>query len=229
MPSRTIRLQPECDMTTIAVKSKVLEANDAIASRMRSRFRGNHVFCMNFIGSPGSGKTRLLEATLPKLKLKYPCGVVEGDVKTDNDMRRIAALGIPAVQIETQGSCHLTAEKVEKSLDNLDGGYKLLIVENVGNLICTVPYDLGEDCRVTVVSVTEGEDKPLKYPAAFIAADIVVITKTDLEPYVDVSVEKLAANALSCKHDLLVFKTSAKTGEGIDALADYIAGELSRK
>ena len=213
-------------MTRVALKSKVLEHNDRVAEGLRARFHSSGTWCANLIGSPGSGKTTLLEAILPRLSERYRCGVVEGDVKTDTDMRRIAALGIPAVQIETQGSCHLTADMVERAIGDLPEQLDLLVIENVGNLICTVPYDLGENCRITVVSLTEGEDKPLKYPAAFMAARLVVITKTDLEPYVDARTAIMSRNVLSCNPGLRVFATSAKTGEGMDELAGYFVGSI---
>jgi hydrogenase nickel incorporation protein HypB len=213
-------------MTRVALKSKVLEHNDRIAGRLRTHFHGNGTFCLNLIGSPGSGKTTLLEAMLPRLAERFRCGVVEGDVKTDNDLRRIVALGIPAVQIETGGVCHLTADMVENALGDLADSMDLLVIENVGNLICTVAYDLGEDHRLVVVSIAEGEDKPLKYPAAFVSAHAVVVTKIDLEPYVDARVEIMVRNALSCNPSLRIFPVSARTGEGVGALAGFIAGKI---
>lgn len=216
-------------MTRIALKSSVLAHNDAIAGRLRARLHERGTVCLNIIGSPGSGKTTLLEAVLPQLAERFRCGVVEGDVATDNDMRRIVTLGIPAVQIETGGSCHLTAESVERALGDLSGGLDLLVIENVGNLICTVAYDLGEDDRIVVVSIAEGEDKPLKYPSAFVSANTVAVTKTDLEPYVDARVEIMVRNALSCNPGLRIFPLSAKTGEGLGAFVGYIAGKLTNR
>ena len=197
--------------------------NEQRAEKIRSEFHASGILSMNLIGSPGSGKTTLLEKVIPALEKHGKCGVIEGDVKTDCDMQRIAALNIPTVQIETLGSCHLSAEMVQKvladfSLDQLD----FIIIENVGNLICPVAYDLGEDHRLIVVSVTEGNEKPLKYPSAFVSADTLVITKIDLEPYVDASAAQIEDNALSINPGLKVFHTSAKTGDGIDNLADYL-------
>ncbi|MBN1292434.1 MAG: hydrogenase nickel incorporation protein HypB, partial [Candidatus Latescibacteria bacterium] len=194
-------------MTEISLKSKVMKKNDRIAENLRSMLHKHTIFGLNLIGSPGSGKTTLLEAVLPGLIKKLHCGVIEGDVKTDNDMKRIAALGVPAVQIETQGSCHLNAEMVLNAIDRFSlPSLDMLIIENVGNLICPVSYDLGEDYRVIVLSITEGDDKPLKYPSAFIFADVLVITKIDLEPYVDANVETMKSNALSLNPGLKVFK-----------------------
>jgi len=210
-------------MTEIKVRSRVLAKNDAIADRISGKLHRRGIWCINLIGSPGSGKTALLEAVFSRLGGETGCAVIEGDVKTDNDMRRIAALGVPAVQIETQGACHLNADMVERVLDELPlDETRLLVIENVGNLICPVPYRLGEDCRAVVISVAEGEDKPLKYPAAFANADVVVVTKTDLAPSVDVSPGGLRDNALSVNPNLAVFMTSAKTGDGIDSFAAFL-------
>ncbi len=179
-------------MSKIELRSKILKKNESIAEDIRSELSSNGLWCMNLIGSPGSGKTTLLEKTIPLLSKKGRCGVIEGDVKTDYDMKRIAALNIPTVQIETSGSCHLSSEMIKNvlqgfSLEELD----FLVIENVGNLICPVAYDLGEDQRLVIVSITEGDEKPLKYPAAFVSADVLVVTKADLEPYVDASVNKI--------------------------------------
>lgn len=223
-------VQKEAAMPKIELKSKILKKNESIAEDIRSELKKNGLWCMNLIGSPGSGKTTLLEKTIPLLSKKGRCGVIEGDVKTDYDMKRIAALNIPAVQIETSGSCHLSSYMIKNvlpdfSLDELD----FLIIENVGNLICPVAYDLGEDQRLIVVSITEGDEKPLKYPAAFVSADVLVVTKADLEQYVDASIKKIVANAKSINRNIAVFVTSAKTGEGIDSLAGYISEAFSAK
>jgi len=207
----------------VPVKSKVLAGNEQIAGEIRSVLGARGIKCMNLIGSPGSGKTSLLEALFREAKDTVRAAVIEGDVKTDNDMRRIAALGVPSVQIQTDGACHLDAERIRRELGNLPlEGIDLLLIENVGNLICPVAYYLGEDNRVIVISVTEGEDKPLKYPSAFVSADTVVITKTDLTPYIDADPETLKANALSVNPRLDVFFTSAKTGDGIRKLAEFL-------
>jgi hydrogenase nickel incorporation protein HypB len=207
----------------IKLKSKVLAKNDEIADGLRARLTGQGIFCLNLIGSPGAGKTKLLETVLPRLRERLPAAVVEGDVKTDHDMQRILAAGTPAVQIETGGGCHLNAEQIVSSLEQVKmDDLKLLIIENVGNLICPVSYQLGEHQRMIVLSITEGDDKPLKYPSAFTSTDMVVITKTDLAPYVEASVADMKANALHINPQLKVFETSARTGEGIDALCNYL-------
>ncbi len=217
----------------IPLKSKVLAKNDEIATRLRNRFTEQGILSLNLIGSPGSGKTTLLEALLPRLKGKLSAAVVEGDVKTDNDMQRILAAGSPSVQIETEGGCHLNAEQVEKALESIDQSQlDLVIIENVGNLICPVSYQLGEHKRVIVLSLTEGDDKPLKYPSAFTATDMVIISKIDLAPYVDASAETMKNNVLAMNPNQRIFTLSAKTGDGLDELIEYLiqthaAGELS--
>lgn len=208
---------------SIQLKSKVLARNDEVADGLRRKLTARGIFCLNLIGSPGAGKTTLLEALLPKLRDRLPAAVVEGDVKTDHDMRRIVAVGTPAVQIETGGGCHLNAEQVIASLEQIDlDGLKLLIIENVGNLICPVSYQLGEHQRMIILSIAEGDDKPLKYPSAFTSSDMVVITKTDLSPYVDASVAEMKANALLVNPNLTVFDVAAKTGDGLEAICDHL-------
>lgn len=215
-------------MVRVSLRKRVLSKNDRIAQKIRSRLHAQRVACVNLIGSPGSGKTALLEASLLRVGDGVRCAVIEGDVKTDRDMQRIAAIGVDAVQIETGGGCHLDAELVTKGLAKLPlAKLDLLIIENVGNLICPVAYDLGEDYRLIVVSVAEGEDKPLKYPSAFVSASGIVVTKTDLSSYVDVAASDLAANALSLNPKLKVFTTSTRTGEGIGEFADFLVGMAS--
>jgi hydrogenase nickel incorporation protein HypB len=205
------------------LKTRILSKNDEIALRIRTELQGQGIRCINLIGSPGSGKTSLLEAIFKRFDDKNVCAVIEGDVKTDNDMRRIQAFDVEAVQIQTGGECHLTAEQIDEVLSYLPlSEIKVLIIENVGNLICPVAFDLGEECRIIVLSITEGEDKPLKYPAAFVSANAMVITKNDLAPYVDVHLQTLKDNALSLNPSLMIFSTSAKTGDGIELFAKYL-------
>ena len=210
-------------MPKISLKSKVLSKNDHIAQEIRSQLHSLGIWTINLIGSPGSGKTSLLEAVFSYFDDTGTCAVIEGDVKTDNDMQRIAARGVPAVQIQTEGACHLNAEQIKNKLSQLPlTEIKLLIIENVGNLICPVAFDLGEDSRAIIISVPEGVDKPLKYPSAFASADVMVITKIDLAPYVDVSPLELKTNALSINPGLEVFCTSAKTGIGLEKFANFL-------
>ncbi|MFC1729644.1 hydrogenase nickel incorporation protein HypB [candidate division KSB1 bacterium] len=211
-------------MTKIDVKKKVLRKNDEAALKLKAIFAEKGIKCFNLIGSPGSGKTSVLEAAFEMGKGSLKCAVIEGDVKTDKDMQRIKKKGIPAVQIETDGACHLNAEQIGAMLNKLPTEeINCLIIENVGNLICPTSYDLGEEERIIVISVAEGDDKPLKYPSAFTSATVMIITKIDLAPYVDSDPETLKNNALSVNPRLKVLMTSAKTGEGIDRFVEMIS------
>lgn len=213
-------------MREIAVERRVLERNEALARGNRERFRRAGTYAVNLISSPGTGKTALLEATLGKLATRLRVGVVEGDVQTENDARRIAATGVPVEAVVTGGACHLDAAMVGRAFEALaeraGGRLDLLIIENVGNLVCPVTCDLGEDEKVALVSVTEGEDKPLKYPALFHAAALLVVTKTDLLPHLDFDLSALVRNARSVNPDLTVFPLSARTGEGLEAWVEYL-------
>jgi hydrogenase nickel incorporation protein HypB len=216
-------------MTKIPLKSRVMQKNDEIAGAIREKLKAQRIFCLNMIGSPGSGKTSLLETLFKLFDRKGTCAVIEGDVKTDNDRQRIEKAGVQAVQIETDGACHLNAAQVDKMLTGLAlDGVKYLFIENVGNLICPAAYDLGENKRMIVISVAEGEDKPLKYPSAFMRADMVVITKIDLAEYVDVDIETLKNNALSINPKLDLFLTSVKTNTGIDSLMIFLKDSYGR-
>ena len=201
----------------VDVKKKVLSANDQLAEAIRADLTNRGIFSLNLISSPGSGKTTLLEKTIDALKDRLRLAVVAGDVQTRNDAERLARHGVPVEAIETGGGCHLNAEQVTRSLEALDRDQlDLLFIENVGNLVCPSSFDLGESMKVVLMSVTEGEDKPLKYPAAFRRASALVLTKTDLIPHLRFSVETAIENALSVNPDLKVFSTSSFTGVGLD-------------
>jgi len=203
-------------MSVITIERKVLEKNEAIARKNRDLFARHGVFVLNMVSSPGSGKTSILERTLHRLKDRVRIAVIEGDVQTDLDARRVAAYGVPAVQIITQGGCHLEASLVHDALANIDlASLDAVIIENVGNLVCPSNYDLGEAMKVVVASTTEGDDKPLKYPAMFRNSSVLIINKTDLVPYVNCSLPALQANALSINPGLTVFQTSCTTDAGI--------------
>ena len=207
----------------ITLEQKVLSRNDLLAADLRRLFASEKVAVMNIVSSPGSGKTSLLEKTLGSLSQNLSIGVIEGDIQTDNDAVRIAKTGVPVHQIQTGGACHLEAEMVRKALshfrlEELD----LLIIENVGNLVCPSAFDLGEGLRVAVISTTEGDDKPLKYPAMFRSADVMVINKIDLLPYTDFDVEKVIHNARSLNPEIKVLKTSCRTGDGLDEWAEFV-------
>jgi hydrogenase nickel incorporation protein HypB len=210
-------------MSILTIERKVLEKNDQVAARNRELLRKHGILSYNLVSSPGAGKTSLLEKMLEHLAGSVPIAVIEGDVQTDLDARRVAQYGIPAVQIVTAGGCHLEANLVHDALVQLPlQGLKILIIENVGNLVCPSNYDLGEDMKVVVASTTEGDDKPLKYPAMFRNASALVINKIDLVPYVNSKPEVLRQNALQINPDLKVFETSCTTGQGIPALCDWL-------
>jgi hydrogenase nickel incorporation protein HypB len=214
-------------MSIVTIERKVLEKNDAVAAANRQRFAAAGVFVFNLVSSPGAGKTSLLEETLKRLAGRVRLGVIEGDVQTDLDARRVARLGVPVVQIVTNGACHLEAKLVEDALGSLDlQGLDAVVIENVGNLVCPANYDLGEAMKVVVLSTTEGDDKPLKYPAMFRNAAVLVVNKTDLLPYVSCDIEAMKANARSVNPGLLIFETSCSTGAGLDAWCDWIAGSV---
>jgi len=215
-------------MSVITIERKVLAKNDEIAASNRALFRKHMLFVINVVSSPGSGKTSLIEQTLTRLVDRLPVAVIEGDVQTDLDAQRVARFSVPVVQIVTNGGCHLDAKLVQDALSTLDlGAARLLIIENVGNLVCPSNYDLGEDMKVVVASTTEGDDKPLKYPAMFRNAGVLVVNKIDLVPYVNCDLGALRANALSINPSLTVFETSCTTGQGVDKWCDWLLAQSS--
>ncbi len=210
-------------MSIITVERKVLEKNDEIARRNRALFSSKGIFVINLVSSPGSGKTSILERTLEYFDHRLKVAVIEGDVQTDFDAQRIARYKTPVVQIVTNGGCHLEAKLVEDAMANLDlNGVKLLIIENVGNLVCPSNYDLGEALKVVVASTTEGDDKPLKYPAMFQRASVLIINKIDLLPYLNCDLNALKKNALSINPELKVFETSCTTKSGIPEWCSWL-------
>ncbi len=216
-------------MSVITIERKVLEKNDALARKNRDRLREHGIFAINIVSSPGSGKTTLVERTLEVLKDALAIAVVEGDVQTDLDARRVAAYGVPTVQLLTNGGCHLEANLVADALAGIElPGLELLIIENVGNLVCPANYDLGEALKVVVLSITEGDDKPLKYPAMFRNASVLVVNKLDLLPYLKCDVDTLVANALAINPQLKVFRVSATSGEGVGAWCAWLRESVVR-
>jgi hydrogenase nickel incorporation protein HypB len=213
-------------MSTVVVEpvaKKVLNENDRVAAALRRRFRERGVLALNFISSPGAGKTALLERTLEMWAPERRVGVLTGDIQTDNDARRLAAFGFPVKQICSGGACHLDARMVERALEDwgLDA-FDVLFIENVGNLVCPTSYDLGEEAKVVVLSVTEGDDKPLKYPGIFHKAELMLLNKIDLLPYVPFSVAAAEANARSVHADIEIIQTSALTGEGLPIWLEWL-------
>jgi hydrogenase nickel incorporation protein HypB len=212
----------------IRLEQDVLAKNDAIAARNRMAFQRQRIVAFNLTSSPGSGKTTLLEALIRRLGGQVKLSVLEGDQETERDAERIRSTGAAVVQINTGTGCHLDAEMVERALVRLAPAPRsLLLIENVGNLVCPALFDLGEKAKIVVMSVTEGEDKPLKYPHMFRAADILVLTKIDLLPHLDFDVEQCLANARRINPGLRVFRLSARDGVGMQAFTDWIAAQTS--
>ena len=210
-------------MGIITVERKVLEKNDDIARLNRAAFAERGVFVLNLVSSPGSGKTSILEKTCEALRGKMNIAVIEGDVQTDIDAQRVAAYGVPVVQIVTLGSCHLDAGLVRDAMQKLDlTQTDLLFIENVGNLVCPSGYDLGEALKVAVLSTTEGDDKPLKYPAMFRNSSALIVNKTDLIPYAGCNLKKLKENAIKINPYLRMFELSCKTGEGLPEWLEWL-------
>ncbi|MBN2336933.1 MAG: hydrogenase nickel incorporation protein HypB [Acidobacteria bacterium] len=213
-------------MSIVTIERKVLEKNDQIAERNRRFFRDRGIFVLNLVSSPGAGKTSILEKTFERLRDDCRMAVIEGDVQTDLDAQRVAEYQVPVVQIVTMGGCHLEAGLVADAMGKLDlDSVDLLFIENVGNLVCPSGYDLGEALKVVVLSTTEGDDKPLKYPAMFRNASVLLINKTDLIPYVNCRLDVLRGNALKINPDLRVFEISCSTGAGIDAWCEWLRGK----
>ena len=208
----------------IRVERDLLAKNDTLAASNRALFQARHMLALNLVSSPGSGKTTLLVRSIEALKGKYPIAVVEGDQQTENDAERIRATGVQAIQINTGKGCHLDAGMVGQALDKLTLPEKsLLFIENVGNLVCPASFDLGEACKVVVLSVTEGEDKPLKYPDMFRAARLMLLNKCDLLPYLNFDVSLAIANAKRVNPEIEIIQLSATSGAGMDEWLGWIA------
>lgn len=211
----------------ITIEQRILKRNSEVAAENRHLFDGSGVFVVSLASSPGSGKTSLLEKALAQLKGEVAVAVIEGDVQTDNDARRIEALGVPVVQIVTNGTCHLDAQMVQDALQYVEfGKVELLFLENVGNLVCPASYDLGEHLRVVLSSTTEGEDKPLKYPAMFRRSDALVLNKVDLLPYLVYDLNEARNMALRVNPALEIFETSCTTGAGIGDFCRWIVNRM---
>jgi len=213
----------------IKVVKNILEANEVIASQSKTLFAEKGIYVLNLMGSPGAGKTMLLEKTIDHLKEKNHIAVIEGDIATSRDAERIAHHSIPAVQINTGGACHLDGNMVrgalkEFNLDQID----LLIVENVGNLVCPAEFNIGENDKAMIISVTEGDDKPKKYPLMFQVSTVLLLNKIDLLPYLDFDIERFHGDALKVNPKLKIMPISCTTGEGIDAWFEWIGGRATR-
>ncbi len=214
----------------VTIRRKALAASEEIANKLRGRFAETGTLVFNIISSPGSGKTTLLETTVGRMAEVYKMAVIEGDIATERDADRIRAMGVPAHQVLTSGACHLDARQIETALESTDlMPAEVLFIENVGNLICPTTYDLGEDFKIALLSVTEGDDKPIKYPAIFSRADITVITKSDLLPYVPFDLETAKNHISTLNPAGVILVVSSTTGEGIDLWCDLIASRFEAK
>jgi hydrogenase nickel incorporation protein HypB len=210
--------------TRVQVEQKVLNENQRLAIELRERYRRNNVFCVNLISAPGSGKTALLERTLGAFPKDTRVAVLTGDIQTENDARRLSKFGFPARQITTGGTCHLDAKMIDKHLAEFDlGTLDLLLVENVGNLVCPSSYDLGEHAKIVLLSVTEGEDKPLKYPSIFAKSELCVINKIDLLPYVPFNLSLARENAQRAHPGIDIIEVSCTTGQGLDEWMGWLS------
>jgi hydrogenase nickel incorporation protein HypB len=211
----------------VQIEQDILAKNNGYAAANRRAFDGRGIFALNLVSSPGSGKTTLLVRTIELLKERVAICVVEGDQQTSNDAERIRATGVPALQINTGKGCHLDAHMIGHAMESLQpADNSLLFIENVGNLVCPAAFDLGEAHKVAILSVTEGEDKPLKYPDMFHAADLMILNKTDLLPYLDFDVDKCIEFARRVNPDIEVLQLSAKSGEGMDAWYQWIRSRM---
>jgi len=214
----------------IGMEQDVLQQNNLLAERNRGYFEAKNIVALNFLSSPGSGKTSLLEKTIPQCKGKFSVSVIEGDQQTTNDADRIHALGVPVVQVNTGTGCHLDALMINRALKELaPEANSLLCIENVGNLVCPALFDLGEAMKVVVISVTEGDDKPLKYPYMFHEADVCILNKIDLLPYVEFDAAVCRENAMRVSHDIEWFDLSVRTGEGLDAWLAWLERKMAKR
>jgi len=213
----------------VDLEKNILHENDLLAQRNRGFLEAKNVFAINMVSSPGSGKTTLLEESIKRLKSEMELAIIEGDQQTMNDADRIAATGVPVVQVNTGKGCHLDAHMVLHAIKKLElKQNSVLFIENVGNLVCPAMFDLGENKRVVIISVTEGEDKPLKYPYMFDSSQVCIINKTDLLPYVQFDVEKVKEYALRINHHLEFFELSATTGEGMNSWLQWLKTQAGK-
>jgi hydrogenase nickel incorporation protein HypB len=214
----------------VTLNKKILEKNEECALQNKAFFTEYKTLCLNVISSPGSGKTTIISRTICDLKDKVKIGVIEGDIKTDTDAAKIRETGAPAVQIETRGACHLSAQQITSKLGAISAGeLDVVFIENVGNLVCPSDFDLGEQGRVVVLSVPEGDDKPAKYPGTFAKADVLLINKIDLLDHVEFDMDKVINDAGRLNPDLKIFRVSAKTGAGMDEWYDWLFDRINHK
>ena len=214
----------------LTVERSVLEANDRMAAENREMFDQAGLLVINLMSSPGAGKTSLLEKTIDALKGAIRMGVIEGDIQSARDAERVARRGVQAVQINTDGACHLDAPMIRQASSAFDlKQLDLLVVENVGNLVCPAEFNVGEDMKIMLLSTTEGDDKPMKYPLMFQLSKVLLINKIDLLPYIDCSVEKIRTEARQLNPDIIIFEVSCRTGQGLDAWFDWLREQAARR
>jgi len=210
-------------MPKVTIAQNILAANEQIAQEIHCSLAARSMRAINVMSSPGAGKTTLLERTIERLRGRLVMGVIEGDVETSADAERIEAAGAETVQINTRGACHLEAHMIRDAISELElAKIDLLVIENIGNLVCPAAWDLGEDTRVVVMSTTEGDDKPAKYPQMFALSQVMVVNKVDLLPYVDFDMQKAKRQALAINPHLHIFELSCRTGEGLDNWCDWV-------
>jgi hydrogenase nickel incorporation protein HypB len=213
--------------TTISLEQDILTKNNLIAAQNRGWFKGRNILSLNLVSSPGAGKTTLLTRTINDLKQRLPIYVIEGDQETINDAKKIQETGCKVVQINTGTGCHLEAAMVERALQELNPSLNsLVMIENVGNLVCPALFDLGEKAKVVILSVTEGEDKPIKYPHMFRASDVMILTKIDLLPYVQFDVERCLEYARTVNPKISIFQVSATTGIGLESWYEWLNSQV---
>ncbi|MFH1625397.1 MAG: hydrogenase nickel incorporation protein HypB [Pseudomonadota bacterium] len=214
----------------VRIVKDILAANDTIAEGNRLLFKENGIFVLNLMSSPGAGKTTLLEKTISALKDEVKIGVIEGDIQTELDAERIRKKGVDVVQINTGGACHLDGNMVHQALGKLDlAKIDLLFIENVGNLVCPAEFRIGEDMKITMLSITEGDDKPLKYPLMFHESQVLIINKIDLLPYCDCDLERLKQNSLKINPDLNIFEISCKTESGLPRWYSWLVRKVEEE
>lgn len=217
-------------MKQILIQKDILKDNDNIASKNREILNSKGVFTVNLLGSPGSGKTSVLELIIKNIKEKVNMAVIEGDLYTTKDAQRIENHNINVIQVNTGGACHLDASMIEQALKHINlNNLEFLVIENVGNLVCPASYDLSEDMKITVMSVTEGNDKPLKYPSMFQRSSVVILNKIDIIDYTDFSIDDFYRDIKALNENIKIFKVSCTTEEGIDELSEYLESQVNSK
>ncbi len=212
-------------MKTIEINESVYKKSKSIASSLKYKLHEKNIKMINLLGSPGSGKTTLLESIIKNINNREKLAVIEGDLYTDKDAKRIEKLGVKTIQLNTKGACHLEAGAIVEAVNNLDiSKEELIIIDNIGNLVCTAEFDLGEDMRIAVMSITEGNDKPLKYPLMFQTTDVIVLNKIDILPYTNFDLNQFYKDAKCLNPKVKIFEVSATRGNGINKICKYISG-----